>query len=78
MQLTAYLSTLTKSTNILNDVRTSSLFAQASLKLMTFQIVDKHTVLAAASRGEGPRGGGRRGLPPGRGGMISEWERFGH
>lgn len=76
VQLTAYLSTLTKSTNILNDVRARQLASKAILRSF-LQLVDKHTVLTAVGREDRAQGGGRR---RGLGGMGrgGEWERGFH
>ncbi len=65
VQLTAYLATLTKSANILNEVggplnnRVSTSFKSSP------QLVDKHIVLTASreDRGGGPRRRGMMGRP---------------
>lgn len=60
MQLTAYLSQLTKSTNILNDV--SVLYPNLSLSSTyePLQLVDKHIVFTASRENHPPSMPGRR------------------
>ena len=67
VQLTAFLSSLTKSTNILNDVRCSYYATPGpSTYASSIQLVDKHLVLTASreDRGTRRRMGGRQGGMP--------------
>ena len=75
MQLTAYLSSLTKSTNILNDVSAFKFALLRSSDPHFSQLVDKHVLLTASNRDErGPPAGRRR---MGRqGGALAEWDRM--
>ena len=75
VQLTAYLSSLTKSTNILNDVSASKFALLRSSDSHFSQLVDKHVLLTASNRDErGPPAGRRR---MGRqGGALAEWDRM--
>ncbi len=59
MQLTAYLSQLTKSTNILNDVSILCLSVSAGT-YQPFQLVDKHIVFTASRENHPPSMPGRR------------------
>lgn len=72
VQLTAYLATLTKSANILNDVRRFPfIISDASHFQLHAQLVDKHIVLTSSreERGGGPR---RRGMI----GRPTDYDRF--
>jgi COP9 signalosome complex subunit 6 len=70
VQLTAYLSTLTKSASVLNDVGhihdcTNHFISPLHIRV---QLVDRHLVLTANREDRGPSGPRRR--PGGRGGMV--------
>lgn len=67
MQLTAFLSSLTKSANILNDVSLLIHPLIFPFEPLSLKLVDKHVVLTAARDDKGPRrrGMGRQGTLPG-------------
>lgn len=75
VQLTAFLSTMTKGLNSLNDVRI--LLYSPCLPIAdaySCQLVDKHTVLTSGRDDRGFGGPRRRGT--GRAGPMGDWDRM--
>jgi COP9 signalosome complex subunit 6 len=74
VQLTAFLASLTKSTNILNDVGLDWFLTQNEHDIIDLQLVDKHLVLTTGKDERGGGGGHRRRM--GRQGAPGDWDRF--
>jgi COP9 signalosome complex subunit 6 len=73
VQLTAFLSTMTKSANVLNDV-SEHVDAMHISNDFFLQLVDKHLVLTAGGRDDRSMGSRRRGGRQSN--MTSEWDRM--